>query len=52
MMMKMNSKNLKGIDNYIVEIIISHFLGEAESNHEFMRGYAVFRSRFEFTPPA
>jgi len=51
MMMK-NSKNLKGIGSNVVEIISSHLHGQTESDYEFMRGYVVFRSRFEFTPPA
>jgi len=43
--MMTNGKNLRGIDNNVA------FAGETESNHEFMTGYAVFRSRFEFTSP-
>jgi hypothetical protein len=47
-----NSKYLKGIYNNIIDIISSYLPGETESNHEFMKGYEVFLSRFEFTPPA
>jgi hypothetical protein len=41
-MMMMISKNVKGIDNNVVEIISLHLPGETEINHEIMRGYAVF----------
>ena len=49
--MMMNSKNLKGIDSNVVEIISSHLPGETDSNYEFMSGYAVLRSRFDLQLP-